>query len=302
MRGQDRRLEVIGGLLIATGIIIVLAVGAWFVSQQLRGQQLRAQLQQTPNATPAAPAVSTQAPTATAPAPTATAPTAPAPTLPPQPTPTPRPTDAAPAPAQAAMASPAPATAPASSPMPTIRPRPIVPTPTASPEAPVRLLIPDLNIDAKVVEMGWEVINTSAGPQSDWVIPKNAAGHHINSATLDQPGNLVISGHNNIDGKVFEAISMAWDDASRARVDEFTDRSDILKGRQIRLFSALGRPVDYTITDFFRLRDSGVTLAQRIKNARFMEPTAESQLTLVTCWPPWSNTHRLVVIAKPVQP
>jgi sortase A len=310
MRGQDRRLEVIGGLLIATGIIIVLAVGAWFVSQQLRGQQLRAQLQQTPNATPAAPAVSTQAPTATAlpptataPAPTAPAPTAPAPTLLPQPTATLRPTDAAPVPAQAAAtSSPASTVAPASSPMPTVRPRPIVPTPTASPEAPVRLVIPDLNIDAKVVEMGWEVINTSAGPQSDWVIPKNAAGHHINSATLDQPGNLVISGHNNIDGKVFEAISMAWDDASRARVDEFTDRSDILKGRQIRLFSALGRPVDYTITDFFRLRDSGVTLAQRIQNARFMEPTDDSQLTLVTCWPPWSNTHRLVVIAKPVQP
>ena len=165
----------------------------------------------------------------------------------------------------------------------------------------MRLVIPDLKIDAKVVEMGWEVVNTAAGPQSDWVIPKNAAGHHINSATLDQPGNLVISGHNNIEGKVFEAISMAWDDASRARIDEFTDRSDILTGRRIQLYDALGKPVDYTITDFFRLRDSGVSLAQRMQNARFMEPTDDSRLTIVTCWPPWSNTHRLVVIAKPSQ-
>jgi sortase A len=174
-----------------------------------------------------------------------------------------------------------------------------VPTTTASPEVPVRLVIPDLNIDAKVVEMGWEVINTAAGPQSDWVIPKNAAGHHMNSATMDQSGNLVISGHNNIDGKVFEAISMAWDDATRARVDEFTDRSDILTGRRIELYDALGKPVTYSITDFFRLRDSGVSLAQRMQNARFVEPTDESQLTIVTCWPPWSNTHRLVVVAKP---
>jgi len=285
MRSQDSKFKIVGGVLIAAGIIIVLAVGAWVVSQQVRGQQLRAQLQRTPTATyTPLPASATLAPTST-PQPTATH-TVPAPTA----TPTPQPTDAVPTP----TASPSPA--------PTIRPRPVVPTPTASPEVPVRLVIPDLNIDAKVVEMGWEVVNTASGPQSDWVIPKNAAGHHLNSATLDQPGNLVISGHNNIDGKVFEAISMAWDDATRARVDEFTDRSDILKGRKIQLYTAIGKPVDYTITDFFRLRDSGVSLAQRMQNARFVEPTDESQLTIVTCWPPWSNTHRLVVIAKPSQP
>jgi len=291
MQSQDNKPKVVGGALIVAGIIIILAVGAWFVSQQMRGQQLRAQLQRTPTATPIPlPASATLAPTST-PQPTATH-TAPAPTstATAEQSPTPQPTDAVPTP----TASPSPAL--------TIRPRPIVPTPTASPEVPVRLVVPDLNIDAKVVEMGWEVVNTAAGPQSDWVIPKNAAGHHINSATMDQPGNLVLSGHNNIDGKVFEAISMAWDDATRARVDEFTDRSDILKGRKIQLFTAIGKPVDYTITDFFRLRDSGVSLAQRMQNARFVEPTVESRLTIVTCWPPWSNTHRLVVIAKPSQP
>jgi len=288
MRSQDNKSKVVGGALIVAGIIIILAVGAWFVSQQVRGQQLRAQLQRTPTATPTPlPASATLVPTST-PQPTATQ-TMPAPTATAtaEQSPTPQPTDAVPTP----TASPSLA--------PTIRPRPVVPTPTASPEVPVRLVIPDLNIDAKVVEMGWEVVNTATGPQSDWVIPKNAAGHHINSATMDQPGNLVLSGHNNIDGKVFEAISMAWDDATRARVDEFTDRSDILTGRRIQLYDALGKPVNYTVTDFLRLRDSGVSLGQRMQNARFMEPTDESQLTIVTCWPPWSNTHRLVVIAKP---
>ena len=288
MRSQDNKSKVVGGALIVAGIIIILAVGAWFVSQQVRGQQLRAQLQRTPTATPTPlPASATLVPTST-PQPTATQ-TMPAPTATAtaEQSPTPQPTDAVPTP----TASPSLA--------PTIRPRPVVPTPTASPEVPVRLVIPDLNIDAKVVEMGWEVVNTTTGPQSDWVIPKNAAGHHINSATMDQPGNLVLSGHNNVDGKVFEAISMAWDDATRARVDEFTDRSDILTGRRIQLYDALGKPVNYTVTDFLRLRDSGVSLGQRMQNARFMEPTDESQLTIVTCWPPWSNTHRLVVIAKP---
>jgi sortase A len=291
MRSQDNKFKIIGGALIVAGIIIILAVGAWFVSQQVRGQQLRAQLQQMPTATyTPLPASATLAPTAT-PQPAATY-TVPVPTViaTVEQSPAPQPTGASPT----STASPSPA--------PTVRPRPIVPTPTASPEVPVRLVIPDLNIDAKVVEMGWEVVNTATGPQSDWVIPKDAAGHHINSATMDQPGNLVLSGHNNIDGKVFEAISMAWDDATRARVDEFTDRSDILKGRKIQLYTSIGKPVNYTITDFFRLRDSGVSLAQRMQNARFLEPTDEPQLTIVTCWPPWSNTHRLVVVAKPSQP
>lgn len=150
--------------------------------------------------------------------------------------------------------------------------------------------------------MGWEVINTAAGPQSEWVIPQNAAGHHINSATLDQPGNVVLSGHNNIEGKVFEPISLAWDEKTRTRVDDSTDRSEILKGRQIQLYDAAGRPFNYTITDFVKLKDSGVSLAQRVENAQYMAQTADRQLTLVTCWPPWSNTHRLVVIAQPSQP
>jgi sortase A len=292
MRSQDSKSKRAGGVLIAAGIIVVLTVVAWFVSQQVRGEQLRAQLQRTPTAAyTRLPASATLAPTST-PEPTATH-AAPSATAAAEQTPTPQLTDAVPSPTASPSSSPAPA--------PTIRPRPIVPTPTASPEVPVRLVIPDLKIDAKVVEMGWEVVNTAAGPQSDWVIPKNAAGHHINSATLDQPGNLVISGHNNIEGRVFEAISMAWDDASRARIDEFTDRSDILTGRRIQLYDALGKPVDYTITDFFRLRDSGVSQTQRMQNARFMEPTDDSRLTIVTCWPPWSNTHRLVVIAKPSQ-
>jgi LPXTG-site transpeptidase (sortase) family protein len=30
------------------------------------------------------------------------------------------------------------------------------------------------------------------------------------------------------------------------------------------------------------------------------EETNQEQLTLITCWPRWSNTHRLVIIAAPM--
>jgi len=35
-------------------------------------------------------------------------------------------------------------------------------------------------------------------------------------------------------------------------------------------------------------------------NARYINPTADERLTLVTCWPATGNSHRLIIIARPV--
>lgn len=167
--------------------------------------------------------------------------------------------------------------------------------------APVRMVIPDLKIDTKVVEMGWEVVQTKAGPISQWVIPKNVAGHHVNSAGIGQVDNLVISGHNNIYGRVFMPISQAWNNDTREKVDAFTDRSPALDGRILTLFDAAGNQHDYIITDFYRLKDTGVSQQQRETNGRFILPTEDERVTIITCWPPTNNTHRLVVIARPMK-
>ena len=169
----------------------------------------------------------------------------------------------------------------------------------AAPQPPSRLVIPDLKLDAPVVPMGWRVVETASGAVSEWVIPEDEAGHHINSAALGEPGNLVISGHNNIFGRVFEPISLAWKNDSRVVVDKFTDRSDVLNGREVQLFGADGSRVDYQIEEFYRLKDTGVPVQQRVNNARFMLPTEDDRVTIITCWPPWNNTHRLVLIARP---
>jgi sortase A len=163
---------------------------------------------------------------------------------------------------------------------------------------PVRLVVSELGIDVPVVEMAWEAVQTAQGTQTEWVIPENEAGHHLDSAQLGEAGNLVISGHNNIYGRVFERISLAWP-GKGSKVDDITERSDSLNGRTIQLYNQAGQRFDYVITDFLRLKDTGIPLAQRVENARYMRPTGDTRLTLVTCWPPWSNTHRLIVIAKP---
>ena len=284
--------------LITAGIVLLVVVGGYLVLSQIRGAQTRRDLRQTPPvAATSAPVLQTTVSSTTEPAatfaatstPVAPEPTQPAPTAttaPPSPEP-PTPTaTSVPPEAAAATASP-----------------PVLPTvPTASPvlaSAPVRLVIPDLKLDVPVVEMGWRVVQTADGARSDWVIPKNEAGHHINSALLGDEGNVVISGHNNIYGEVFKPVSFAWDNDTRIPVNNFTDRSDFLNGRTIELFDAAGQEFKYTIAAFYRLKDTGVSAEQRIANGRFMEPTDQAQVTIITCWPPTSNTHRLVVVAVP---
>ena len=281
--------------LIAAGIVLLVAVGGYLVLTQLRGAQTRQELRQTPAAT------ATSVPVAQATEPV----TEPATVIPP-PTVAPTSTPVEPAPTQPAV------TATAEPPLPTATSAPAeaaaasTPAATAVPpatpvpaSAPVRLVIPDLKMDVPVVEMSWRVVQTADGPRSDWVIPKNEAGHHINSALLGDESNVVISGHNNIYGEVFKPISFAWDNAARVQVDSFTDQSDILNGRTIELFDAAGQQFKYTIAGFYRLKDTGVSAEQRIANGRFMDPTDQAQVTIITCWPPTSNTHRLVVVAVP---
>lgn len=310
--GQRTTRRSLGTLLLGLGLILILMAGGYFAWSEIQSSQVRAQLQSSASAAALeAPPVAAQVPpevTQTKPAATSAAKTA-APKAtqtatrkPPQATATRRPATATPAPSATAVPSAisaapvtaAPVTAPAVA-APTAAP----PSAFAGPVEPVRIAIPDLKIDAKVVPMGWEVVQTAAGPVSQWVIPKYEAGHHINSAGLGEAGNLVISGHNNIFGEVFKPISLAWDNDARVKVDDFTDRSDILDGRRIDLFDAQGKQYSYAVTEFYRLKDTGVSQAQRLANGQYMLPTGDERVTIVTCWPPTNNTHRLVVVAEP---
>jgi len=175
------------------------------------------------------------------------------------------------------------------------------PVPTPAPIEPVRMTIPDLKLDTEVTPMGWEVVQTKNGPVSQWVIPEDTAGHHINSAGIREGGNLVISGHNNIFGQVLKPISLAWNNDKRVKVDDFTDRSDVLNGRVIQLYDADGESYEYVVTEFYRLKDTGVSVEQRVANSRYILPTEDERMTIVTCWPPTNNTHRLIVVAKPAE-
>ncbi|MCP4168101.1 MAG: sortase, partial [Chloroflexi bacterium] len=134
--------------------------------------------------------------------------------------------------------------------------------------------------------MGWKVIRTARGTRSEWEVVDFAAGHHINSAYPGEAGNVVISGHNNIGGSVFRSVCVI----GQPGVD-FGLRDEII------LSDEEGRQFTYEVNGWQRMKEANASIAKRRGNAQWLDPTDFAQLTLVTCWPPWSNTHRVVVTA-----
>ncbi|MCD6290607.1 MAG: sortase [Anaerolineae bacterium] len=166
---------------------------------------------------------------------------------------------------------------------------PISATPTATPDSPpVRLIIPDLNIDVPVVEVAWQVAGSGDQRHSEWQTADHAAGHHVNSANPGQVGNVVISGHHNAKGRVFEQISRD--------IDRKEPR--LKPGSKILVFTADGHQYTYRVEKILLLQEVGASEKERQQHAQWMAPTDEPVLTLVTCWPLWTNTHRVIVRAR----
>jgi sortase A len=163
----------------------------------------------------------------------------------------------------------------------------------------VRIAIPDLGVDAPVIEVGWREVEVGGRHQVEWEVASFAAGYHRGSGLPGQAGNVVISGHHNIDGEVFRNISLAWDDDEAEMLDDdITQRSRALDGMSVHLHDSEGGGFRYVIEGLYKMPDQYVSETQRQKNARFIAPSSEPILTLITCWPYNTNTHRIVVVAR----
>ncbi len=154
--------------------------------------------------------------------------------------------------------------------------KPTPPPPTGG--APTRIVIPAIKLDAPVEAVGWHVVNGA----SEWDVPDHfAAGWLMTSAVLGQPGNTAITGHHNIDGEVFRNLVK------------------LKPGDSITLY-AKDQPFYYEVESRRILPDRGQPEEVRRANARWIQPTTDERITLVTCWPYTNNTHRLIIVAKPV--
>jgi sortase A len=70
-------------------------------------------------------------------------------------------------------------------------------------------------------------------------------------------------------------------------------------GNTITLTTADGRQWGYHVTQMQKLPEKNVSLALQDDHAHVMDATPYERLTLITCWPYTTYTHRLVVYAMP---
>jgi LPXTG-site transpeptidase (sortase) family protein len=150
------------------------------------------------------------------------------------------------------------------------------------PEVPVRILIPSINLDAPVIPAPVNFEKLAGKEFMQWYVPDQfAAGWHTTSAMLGETGNTILNGHHNAFGEVFVSLV------------------DINIGDIIWVESENSR-FSYQITNKMILPEKYEQLDVRMNNAQWILPSIDERLTLITCWPYETNTHRLIVVARPV--
>jgi len=159
--------------------------------------------------------------------------------------------------------------------------------PLGSLPRPVRLLIPVLAIDVPVVEVSWSLILENGAWHAEWETADGAAGHHRGSANPGEAGNMVLSGHQNTKGEVFRLVSEAGQPGN-----------PLQRGDDIVVVSEDGSQYTYVVTFWDRFLEAGAGPEQVKEHARYLAPTENATLTLVTCWHYDSNTHRVIVVAE----
>lgn len=159
----------------------------------------------------------------------------------------------------------------------------VIPSPApivTEPAIPTRLEMPAIGVASKINPVGWQLVEQNGQRFSIWEVADYAVGWHQTSARLGQPGNTVMAGHNNIKGEVFRDLASV----------EIGDKIIAYAGQQ---------KFEYIVELKTIVREKGEPPEVRQRNAQWIAPTKDERLTLVSCWPYTSNTHRVIVVAKP---
>ena len=132
------------------------------------------------------------------------------------------------------------------------------PLPTPGPEQSIRIQLPAIDVDAPIVQGdGWEQL-------------KKGVGQYLGSANPGEPGNLVLSAHNDIFGEIFRYL-------------------DRLRPGDLVIVFTNQRSYTYIVVD---------TKIVEPTAAEVMAQTPHSQVTLISCYPYLKDTQRIVVIAR----
>lgn len=132
-----------------------------------------------------------------------------------------------------------------------------VPPPPVSPEYAVNLKIAAINVFAPIVQGdGWEQL-------------KKGVGLHSGSVNPGQPGNIVLSAHNDVFGEIFRDL------------DKLKPRDEVILYTQQKAYTYIVRQIRYV----------------EPTQVEVMDQTHDAVVTLISCYPYMVDKQRIVVTA-----
>lgn len=175
---------------------------------------------------------------------------------------------------------------PPATPLPTFTPVPTpvptaTPTPTPPPLPATRLSIPAIGLNIHIVEAFPTTVTSWTGQQKlVWKPVSYAVGHYSTSGYPTEGANIVLAGHNNTKGAVFQRLS------------------ELRIGDEVILYT-MDDEFHYRVHEKIIFPYLGVEEQGDAKLQFYAAPKSSEIVTLISCWPYATNAERIVVIAAP---
>jgi LPXTG-site transpeptidase (sortase) family protein len=143
--------------------------------------------------------------------------------------------------------------------------------------------IPTIDVSSPVVAVGWVAKETAqGGSEIEWDSPESLAGWVVTSALPGEGSNIILYGHNNLYTSIFRDLgSLKVGDGISLKTGE--------------------RTWSYRVSQVLFLKSTFASAETLKSYEQYLQPALKEQLTIISCWPPVSNTHRVIVVAEPAK-
>jgi LPXTG-site transpeptidase (sortase) family protein len=168
---------------------------------------------------------------------------------------------------------------PPATPLPTLTPTPI-PTATPPPLPAIRLSIPAINLNTSINEIFPVEVSANGEIKFIWDTPVFVVGHYDSSGNPGGGENIVLLGHNNTQGEVFRYLDRL---AVGDKLILFTEENEFHYDVQKKF-----------IIPYLGVEEQGDAMLQS-----YSAPQSTEMVTVISCWPYATNSHRIVIIAIP---
>ena len=170
---------------------------------------------------------------------------------------------------------------PPATPLPTVTPSPM-PTALPPPLPAIRLSIPSIGLNSSIQDiLPTEKISSSGIRISVWEPVAFVVGHYSTSGNPGEGRNIVLTGHNNTEGEVFRYLDQ------------------LHLGDQVTLFTE-EKAFDYQVQKKFIIPYLGTEADGNAMLQAYAAPQSTEMVTMISCWPYFTNAHRIVIVAVPV--